>query len=463
MAEARSRDNGLNSCQQCFNSVNLLCHVGSFPISASQSMKLLAHLILGCLVLASSVHAAVTQMKEFDDLMRQYGNDVQLSAGAIYQAGVGDLKQKYAAAVDRALNAAQEAGRLEDALACKTEAKLIADGGDLSVEDVNLRPEVQKLRAIYRQSLARLEQEKSAATNPIISALVVSLDRLIITLTKAGRLEEAVFVKQKKESLGKEIATATATAAAVADVPRKGDFTNILGMKFAPVPDMAVQFCIHETRRQDYAAYAAGVSGVDASWKNQVYKSIPCGDKDNHPVVGVSRDEAQKFCAWLSKKEGKIYRLPTDEEWSHAVGIGQMEKREKGTTPAMVIKLPNEFPWGGSFPPQMKDQAGNYSDGSRKAKAPTEGTAYLENYDDGSSTTAAVMSYKPNKLGLYDLGGNAWEWCEDWYDNAQKDGVLRGGSWYNGERAFLLSSYRNHRIPTARDRSYGFRIVLVVQ
>ena len=426
-------------------------------------MKILAHYLVVFLLLASSIHAEITQVKEFDDLMRQYGDDVQLSAGAIYEAGVSELKQKYAAAVDRALKAATAAGKLEEALAFQTEEKLIASGGDPSSEDTDLRPEVQKLRAVYRQSLARLEQEKNSATNPIITALLQSLDRLIITLTKAERLEEALFVKQKKESLGKEIEKVVAKASAAAAVQGKNVFTNTLGMKFVPVPETAVLFCIHETRSQDYAAYAKTVSGVDSSWKKQSYKSLPCGDKDNHPVVGVSQEEAQNFCAWLSKKEGKTYRLPTDEEWSYAVGIGQREKRLKGATPASVSKVPDEFPWSGSFPPQMKDQAGNYSDQSRKAKAPQEGIAYLDDYDDGAPTTAAVMSYKPNKLGIYDLGGNVWEWCDGWYDDSQKECVLRGASWYSGERTFMLSSYRNHRGPNLRDPSYGFRIVLVSQ
>jgi formylglycine-generating enzyme required for sulfatase activity len=72
------------------------------------------------------------------------------------------------------------------------------------------------------------------------------------------------------------------------------------------------------------------------------------------------------------------------------------------------------------------------------------------------------MSFKPNKLGLYDLGGNVWEWCEDWYDNGQKERVLRGGSWLHIERGFLLSSRRCHYTPTSRYYHIGgFRCVVV--
>jgi formylglycine-generating enzyme required for sulfatase activity len=73
-----------------------------------------------------------------------------------------------------------------------------------------------------------------------------------------------------------------------------------------------------------------------------------------------------------------------------------------------------------------------------------------------------VGSFKPNRCGLYDLGGNVWEWCEDWYDSEQKYRVLRGASWPD---VFvprnLLSSCRNDFTPDGRYVNYGFRVVLV--
>ena len=70
------------------------------------------------------------------------------------------------------------------------------------------------------------------------------------------------------------------------------------------------------------------------------------------------------------------------------------------------------------------------------------------------------MSFKPNNLGLYDLGGNVWEWVEDWWNAAQKDRVLRGVSFSDYDRGNLLSSRRYHQLPTTRNPYGGFRIVV---
>jgi len=240
----------------------------------------------------------------------------------------------------------------------------------------------------------------------------------------------------------------------------KDGYTNTLGMKFVPVPGTSVLFGIHEVRYQDYVAYAAESPGVDGTWKDQSADGYtPTDNKEQHPVTKVSWEDAQKFCAWLSQKEGKTYRLPTDQEWSIAVGIGGDEKWEQNTTPATVFKNQTEFPWGTQWPPPQG--SGNFSDASRKAKAPIAKAQYLDNYDDGFPTTAPVMSFKPNQFGLYDMGGNVWQWCEDWYDRAQKNRVLRGGSWITTDRGSLLSSYRNHFIPGYRINFNSFRCVLV--
>ena len=225
-------------------------------------------------------------------------------------------------------------------------------------------------------------------------------------------------------------------------------FVNTLGMPFVPVPGTDVQFSMWETRVKDYAAYAAANAGVDESWKK------PFGDEfkqtDTHPVVKVSWNDAQAFCEWLTKKElaeGKIkvgqkYRLPTDAEWSVAVGLG----KEKGNTPEEKSRgIKEVYPWGKEWPPPKG--AGNYEE-SQKV--------------DKFEYTAPVGSFAANQHGLHDLGGNVWEWCEDWYDPAAKAlRVLRGASWNGSIPDVQLSSFRLNCTPGGRFINFGFRCVLV--
>jgi len=65
-----------------------------------------------------------------------------------------------------------------------------------------------------------------------------------------------------------------------------------------------------------------------------------------------------------------------------------------------------------------------------------------------------------NQYGIYDLAGNAWEWCDDWYDGSERHRVMRGGSWGSGSRGELVSSRRNHDAPQSRHGDVGFRVVL---
>ncbi|MDZ4289879.1 MAG: SUMF1/EgtB/PvdO family nonheme iron enzyme, partial [Prosthecobacter sp.] len=192
-------------------------------------------------------------------------------------------------------------------------------------------------------------------------------------------------------------------------------------------------------------------------WKNQDREGVPVSSGDDHPVVGIDWDEARAFCAWLSAKEGRTYRLPTDREWSIAVGIGSDED-EEATPEALGNRLPDRYPWGTQWPPP--EGAGNYPDSAAGEQIPS--LPILEGYTDGYATTAPVMSFKPNVLGLHDLGGNVWEWCDDVLSADQPRRVLRGGSWYQSKDYGLLSSGRDFRAPEAPARDCGFRIVLVL-
>lgn len=248
----------------------------------------------------------------------------------------------------------------------------------------------------------------------------------------------------------------TAASSATKDSP----FVNSLGMKFVPVPGTEVLMCIHETRRRDFFVYSTENPGVAGVLGDQTLDGFTVTDRpDDHPIVGLSWDDVHAFCDWLNRKEGQKYRLPTDREWSQAVGLGDLETWTADTVPSMLSrKVAEVWPWGNDWPPPAG--AGNYSDSGRKAKAPRAGALYLEDLGDGFPTTAPVMSFPPNPIGIYDLGGNVWEWCEDWFDAAKAGRVLRGGCWTSGDKNELLSSHRHYFSANSRGSSTGFRLVI---
>ena len=255
---------------------------------------------------------------------------------------------------------------------------------------------------------------------------------------------------------------------------KSAPYVNSLGMKFVPVAGTKVLFSVWETRVQDYGAFA---KEANREWPNPDPRfPLQFQQGPTYPAVNVSWEDAVAFCAWLSKKEGRAYRLPTDEEWSVAVGLG----KESGRTPEEKSgKVAGGYPWGIEWPPPRG--AGNYADATaEKAKS---GGACISGYDDGFAYTSPVGSFVGNAFGLHDLGGNVWEWCEDKYKatmnsaevrkthpflemDKTSDGtpyrVVRGGSWLDNQEIKLRSSSRNRGETTFRCIFHGFRCVLVV-
>lgn len=262
---------------------------------------------------------------------------------------------------------------------------------------------------------------------------------------------------------------------AVSAVSKEHPFVNSLGMKFVPLPapvgvngtpvgnaasSARVLFAIWPVRMQDYAAFVSEAK-VDSSWLNQEFHGQHLGSDPLCPVVAVSWDEGQEFCQWLTEKEvrGGIlpprakYRFPTDEEWSRAVGLPP----EQGATPAEKKQKDRlHFPWGFGYPP--KTAVGNYADSAWHNAFPQE--AWMEGYTDGFATTSPVGSFPANALGIYDIGGNVWQYCEDWFDNSKTERVLRGAAWCNGDFPNLLSSQRVHTPPYYHVDFAGLRCVL---
>ncbi len=173
----------------------------------------------------------------------------------------------------------------------------------------------------------------------------------------------------------------------------------------------------------------------------------PIWNGENHPVVNVTWKDATVYARWAGK------RLPTEAEW------------EKATRGGLSKKI---FPWGNRSP---GGRDANFADSRTNLSWKEKGV------DDGYRYSAPVGSYKPNGYGLYDMAGNVWEWCSDWYNphyfqqSTKKNpkglesgykNVVRGGSWLYPSYNIRCSS-RNGLEPYYRGESGGFRCVLSVK
>jgi len=377
------------------------------------------------------------------------------------RAPLAELKQKYLNALGALAEREQAAGRLDSLLEIRRIVEAAEAGAPADPPAVG--GELGRLEEIYRRERARLEEQISQSLAPARAAYSAALEEVVTLLTREGRLEEALAVREELAALpaeGADAAPATAAPGHPDRATRDSPFENSLGMKFVPVPGSEVLFCIHPTRYKDYAVYAEETPGIAPNWKNQTFEeSDEIERSDEHPAVNVSWEDAVAFCEWLSRREGRVYRLPTDAEWSLAVGLGRSESRSAGSPPAALSgRVPGEYPWGTRWPPPQG--AGNYSDQTRRELAPNPGTSYIDGYSDGYPGTSPVMSFNANRIGLFDMGGNVWEWCEDRLDGATEPRVLRGASWRNPQEHTLRSSHRHGDPPSIRRDNNGFRVVL---
>ncbi|GBC61324.1 hypothetical protein DENIS_2284 [Desulfonema ishimotonii] len=158
-----------------------------------------------------------------------------------------------------------------------------------------------------------------------------------------------------------------------------------------------------------------------------------CGDKC--PLENVSWDGAQAFIAKLNQDGSDEYRLPTEAEWEYACRAGT----------------------------DTRYYTGNAEDDLNRAG--------WYNANSGSKTHPAGEK-EPNAFGLYDMHGNVWEWCQDWYGKYPADAVVdpigpddgsfrvrRGGSWFYAA-GYCRSAYRYYDSPDYRGNRYGFRLAL---
>ena len=190
----------------------------------------------------------------------------------------------------------------------------------------------------------------------------------------------------------------------------------------------------HQVTLSDY--YIGETEVTQALWQAVMGNNPSRFKGDSHPVESVSCDDCQEFIRKLNSLTGRTFRLPTEAEWEFAARGGNESKGYK------------------------------YS-GSNSI----DNVAWYKN--NSGSMTHAVKTKSPNELGIYDMSGNVWEWCQDWYgsysSNAQTNPkgplsdsyrVSRGGSWIFKAWNCRVS-HRHNFSPVRRNFSVGLRLVLV--
>lgn len=273
--------------------------------------------------------------------------------------------------------------------------------------------------------------------------------------------------------------------AAPASATRERPWINSLGMTFVPVPETTVLWCMHETRRGEYAQFYQMDRATLPQWRMNTLKTkrteyIPLITKegwiigkgdwrepgfpqtDAHPVVGVDLRDSRSFCVWLTWKEqqegrlgpGMRYRLPRNEEWVFATGYkssgeekGPRKRRE--TSPEIEVAL----------------AAANFAGEEVRLQLwPTDWP--IRELHDAFPRTAPCGSFPGNAHGLHDLFGNVAEWVDTLRPAAStKDSPtysVRGGSWSMGGLSTMHPSTRIAANQNFMRSDIGFRVVLEI-
>jgi len=245
-------------------------------------------------------------------------------------------------------------------------------------------------------------------------------------------------------------------------LPKPGDVvgdavTNSIGMKLVYIPAGSFMMGSPSTEegrlRREGPQHQVRIS--EGFWMGQTevtqgqYKSVmnaqPWSGKSgvqedaNNPAVYVRWDDAVEFCRKLSQQEGKTYRLPTEAEWEYACRAGTTTRFSFGDSDSSL----GDYAWCGS-----------------------------NAYDVDEKYAHSVGQKRPNPWGLYDMHGNVWEWCNDWYAEGYNDEsprndptgpdmgsirVCRGGSWLDVPRV-CRSAFRHCNGPPWRGYNLGFRV-----
>jgi formylglycine-generating enzyme required for sulfatase activity len=191
----------------------------------------------------------------------------------------------------------------------------------------------------------------------------------------------------------------------------------------------AFKLAVYQVTNEEYAPFIA-----EMHYPQPLCWSDASFNHPKMPVVAVSWHEAVNYCEWLGRTTGRAYRLPSEAEWEHAA---------RGGAEQLL------YPWGNAPPEQVPNYAARWKNGPE-----------------------TVGAYPPNAYGIYNLGDNVHEWCQDWYDAGYygcspernprgpvegKRRASRGGSWRHHIKVTRTAA-RSSIPPEFKYTDYGFRV-----
>ena len=307
-----------------------------------------------------------------------------------------------------------------------------------------------------RQAVNKLSQASSPSSIPVPPATSTASLRLhsfafeSVTVNEQGKIVQYKLgeAQQWEEDLGNGVVLET---------------VSIPGASFlmsSPREEEMRSDSESPQHRVEVSPFLMGKYPITQSQYYAVMRNNPSDFKENgahRPVEKVSWNDAIAFCQKLSQKTKRTYRLPSEAEWEYACRAGT-------TTPFHLGKI-------------ISTDLANY----RGTDCEYNGKIYPGNYGSGSKgeyreETTPVGQFPPNAFGLFDMHGNVWEWCADYwhsnYQGAPTNGnawiaggdsdcrLLRGGSWYDVPRN-CRSANRSWNTPDLCSRVIGFRVVWV--
>jgi serine/threonine-protein kinase len=335
----------------------------------------------------------------------------------------------------------------------------------VSVE--SLRPDLPGcLARVVRRMMAKRPAERFQTPNDLVANLRrFERDAFLADLRESARSQQGIGTGEVSTTTYRPRSNGERAASSLGLSPRPvlSSITNLVGIKMVLIP--AGSFVMgspeSEAGRESNESpehkvtiskpfFIGAFQITQGQFKrvmgqNPSHFNIKNRGSDEHPVETVSWHDARAFCNWLSAldtelMEGQYYRLPTEGEWEYACRSGCRGSYSFGHDSATL----QSFGW-------FRDNAGGM--------------------------TQATGQLCPNSWGLYDMHGNVWEWCADfykgrYYEESEKEDprgpatgryrVIRGGSWFN-EARFCRSTHRSRHLPTETSRLIGFRIVCVLE